>query len=498
MNNRIFLNLILHTVLCSKGKLIFCEISDSSEAQVSTGVKLSREIESFAVGSVDLSVYREHKTELSKEELEVRLANFHQTMEEEKTTKQSIYVGPEEEGTSSGIRHVKKLKISVSTDENDGKGAHSSDQDLPQGFATEFENFLRNYLPDIVIMNFEGEVFGSKNLYLTNFWLDKRILQTEAHFVKFMVEYFSGKSYTENVELKLKMESLLEEKINGIKSELLPGFIGKSTKTKHLLNLFLNTIVRLECIDIKGSLVTILLIFEYNMPLLESAFLIFLLICSYRELQNMSFKEAFQKVINNESSLGSKILNVGGAPVKQLFKELRKHGKKSGGVKIKDLKQEDRIQFPLIMESVNVQDFGLRLCLSLLELAIIETSSINKMYLLMFFGSRMLTATEVFMAYDIVGIVSRTTLTIDEMVLAVIFESNTFNLIIRRIKEYHNVDLSELKSRFDECIQIRKYYPELNNFVTRTDFQIKAILKKKRKKEKREKKREKKKRTENK
>lgn len=335
----------------------------------------------------------------------------------------------------------------------------------------ELEVNLSKEIVNIVIMEFESSVFRSNYLFLTNYWQDLRSTFDNPKLVEGLVNSWQD---VESKDLYLSLVSFFYKKnINRLKLLLYSSYDKKEKSKKELIGDFLANTDKLSCQNSRKSLAIIILIFQNKLNYIYSSYLLYIISCSYRDLSGMDFYERLDLIINNENSLGDKIVSIADVNISFLLKSLRKklrisHNKLSYNSEIK-------IKHPLNMEKVEFETFGLNLCLSLLELSILINLEFELNYLVLLFGSRFTKPEEVLLARDIFKFITNSEKTISEITALLLFNEMTFNSLKLKIFSLHNVDISNLKNRFGECIDKITHYPEINGIKFSTDFQEKSF-----------------------
>ncbi|OII75606.1 uncharacterized protein cubi_02127 [Cryptosporidium ubiquitum] len=331
----------------------------------------------------------------------------------------------------------------------------------------QLETNLSKEIVNVIIMEFEFLVFNSYYLFLTKFWQDLRSNFDNSKLVIGLVNYWQGK---ESKDLHLSLISFFyKTNINRLKLLLYSSYNKKEKTRKELIKNFLASTHMLSCLDPKKSLAITILIFQNKLIYIYSSYLLYLLSCSYQDLSGMEFNESLKLIIYNEDSVGDKIVSIAGDNIGIFLKCLRKEL----GVSSRRLpyNYEIKIQYPLNMEKIDFETFGLNLCLSFLELSILRNVEFELNYLILFFGSRFSKPEEVIMARDIFKLITSSEITVSEITALLLYNESTFISLKSKIFSLHNVNISSLKNRFSECIEKINLYQELNGIRFLTDFQ---------------------------
>ncbi|KAJ1611832.1 putative signal peptide secreted protein [Cryptosporidium canis] len=432
---------------------------------------------------------------VNREALELRLSNLYvETLMKAAELSRSTLVGDsdgeEDEDTtgetSARTRVYKKMRLSPP--EGPSGDAASPSSELPKEFLELFDEFLRRYLLDLIVVELEIGLFSAINLYYSPLWIERRGIRGDMKFLFVLVDHWGDKSTPQNGAIKRKMLKYFDETKIARGSRLFSAYKGDLTTTSEMLYRFYYSRKELKCSDVKLSLGILFLIFKNNKEMLFSSYLFFLLICSLRELYGFEFYRGFN-VFRKNIDVKTKILNIGGSHVMDLCKEMRGCVSALLGMRLK--KPALPVSRPLEMGAIHVPSFGLRLCLALLELHVIEIRRFDMSHLVLFFGSRMESAPEVFLAFDILSILKSLRDQLLDVIVSLIYDESTLSYLTKRIMGLHGIDISTLKEEFGQCIEAKDKYRELSGLVLLTDFQRGSIVKQ-RERKKHKKKQEKK------
>lgn len=259
-----------------------------------------------------------------------------------------------------------------------------------------------------------------------------------------------------------------------IKRNVLTDYNAYHEPLKFLLTKFVKNVSKLNCHKIKSVLAMIYLIFDGNIKHITAGFLFFLLLCSYKELAFTLFSLSFIKTMKNENTLGSKLIDLGGTEISEFMDNIKSVCPQFSGVKYPILSENQKIKHPINIDLILVEDFGLRFCLSILEIIANGLEINDSKLLLLFFGSRMDMAAEVLLSIDILKEAIRFGIFIIETVSLLLHDNNVFHSIKAKIMFLYGLDISNFKKKFDECIRFKENYAILNGIVNYTDYQKKA------------------------
>ncbi|KAL3128352.1 putative secreted protein [Cryptosporidium hominis] len=334
----------------------------------------------------------------------------------------------------------------------------------------EIETNLFREIITVVIMEFETFVFKSGYLFLTNFWLDMRSNFDNIDIVKGLVDFWGGE---ESEDLYPSLVSFFyKENMKRLKMYLYPSFDKKPKPKKKLLKDFLYNAYRLSCQDSKKSLAILILMFQREVNLVYTSYLLFLISCSHKDFYQMEFVEIFQLILHNTDFAENKILSIADKNVDTFITFFKKKLK----IENSNLPSNNEIKTlnPLNMHRIDFEIFGLSFCESLLEISILKNVIFLYNYLIFLFGSRFSKPEEVLIATDIFKFVSSSATTTTEIIAMLLFNESTFTSLKSKMFSLHGVDISALKNRFKECIQKIDSYRELNGIRFLTDFQEKS------------------------
>lgn len=439
---------------------------------------------------IDLSVYSSSGKKVSKEILEQELHHLFEEAEASQmigisrptsTAEDDTNSDDELEGTSSDTKSRKRMKYttiysSQGEDMESTEAFPSSYYEMPKMFAEAFDSFLKNNILDLTLIEFEVKLFSSTSLYYSSLWRDRNKLNGKIMFLMALLEFWNNQNYEKNLSIKEVMSRYFLSVKTKYRSTIMGTYEGQLTEDFAMMNAFNTNLSELKCSNVKKSLVVIILLFEKNFELLSSSFLFYLLLCSIKQLKGLEFEQAFQLFKINKKKVVSKISRLGGDHVKKFLKAMKKHIPEMSDLKLK--KHKKRKKNPLKMKEINIPNFGLRLCLSLLELYLIETTEFSMINLIFFFGSRLNSPAEVFLSFDIFNAIRSVRDNVPDLVTSLLFDQHIVTFVNRRIMLMHGIDISDLRARFNECILIKNNYSELSSLIHMTDFQKKALLKK--------------------
>ncbi|KAL3126224.1 putative secreted signal peptide-containing [Cryptosporidium hominis] len=490
----LFIDLMLF-LLHSGDFFASCESPNEQEVVASTST--SSVVSSVGADLVDLTVYSSSSEKVKKDNLEKELYEFFQLTGEEQvvelsrssTSESNSDDEDEVEGSSSSRgRSAKRMRYTPIYG-SPGEGTSSGSKrlnpydEMPTRFAEAYDTFLKENTMKLIILEFEMALFSSSNLYFTSIWRDRNSFQGKMIFLLGLIEFWENRGHSKNLAIKNIMIKYYSVTKLENRFTILRDYAGFKSSTYFTMNNFYRNINEIKCSDLKRSLAVIILLFEFDSKLLSSAFLFYLLVCSIEELKELEFKQSLELIKTNQDQILSKILTLGKKYVRKFLKAMKENIPSMSNIKIKSYKFP--IKFPLAMYKINIENFGLRFCLSLLELSLISSLSFSIFNLIFFFGSRLKSAAEVFLAFDIVKILRTTISELSDIVSAILFDERIILHISRGIMALHNIDISNLRSRFAECIQVKNKYHELRGLVMVTDYQRKALLKKKSKRKRR-------------
>ncbi|TRY49678.1 putative Secreted Protein [Cryptosporidium tyzzeri] len=468
----------------------FASCESLNEQEVVASTSTSSDVSSVGTDLVDLTVYSSSGEKVKKDSLEKELYEFFKLTEEEQAlevsgssiSKSNSDDEDEVEGSSSSRgRSAKRMRYtpiygSPGEGTSSGSGHLNPYYEMPTRFAEAYDTFLQENIIKLVILEFEMALFSSSILYFTSIWRDRNSFQGKTIFLLGLLEFWENRGHRKNLAIKSIMIkyylSTRSEKIRTILRDYV-DFEGSNHLT---MNNFYKNVDKIKCSDLKRSFALIILLFEFDIELLSSAFLFYLLVCSIEELKELEFKQSLELIKTNQDQISSKILTLGKKHVRKFLKAMRKNIPSMSNIKVKSYRLP--IQFPLAMHKINIENFGLRFCLSLLELSLISSLSFSIFNLIFFFGSRLKIAAEVFLAFDIIKILTTAISELSDIISAILFDEGILRHLSRRIMALHNIDISNLRSRFAECIQVKNKYRELRNLIVVTDYQRNARLKK--------------------
>ncbi|KAK9173749.1 hypothetical protein CmeUKMEL1_06905 [Cryptosporidium meleagridis] len=338
----------------------------------------------------------------------------------------------------------------------------------PLGISESLANFIAKFLVQnavlLVILEFEVRSLCLNSIYLSKFWSNLNNISSSEHtLVKGMVNFWDDESDADP-------NSIVELMIGS--SKIYKRVILKDYRTTKVSRhkLMLNHLNIFKCSNLKNAFALILLIFEGSNEDIFSVLLLFLLICSARFVEGNSFKEKFEYVIRNENGSGSLISIIGGRRIESRIKKFHEAMTSS---RI-SLSRVDQVLFPLETSRISIEEFGSRFCISLLELALLDTLEFSSKYLLFFFTSRMTQASEVLLSLDLYNIITKKN-TDPKITLALfLYDDNVFSEAKKKTLTFHNLDLSNLKNNLHECFKLKEENSMLKEIKIETDYQRKT------------------------
>lgn len=471
--------------------LVLCETPREPDGAVASTSGASGAWEVGPTLDVDLSVYKSSSKRLDQDTLEEELTAFYnealaaEALEASSQTSVMHLESDEEDGQvlrsieEQAAAH-KRRRLGGPGDSpgegtSRGTGLPDSQSGFPVTFLKIYNEFLQTFILDLIIVEAELKVFSSYKLYYTLLWLHRNKMRADAKFLTVLLELWQKRGFKGNVQLKEQMSSYYNDKRAMFASSFFDKYSGAILTDTGMAISFFQSMGSLDCGNIKRGLGILILIFEFDLDMFFSAYLFFLLICSLRELQGLEFSKSFKRFSKNKDMVREKILKIGNPHVIKICESLKRNVFSLALMKIKI--PRDEVVAPLAMETINVENFGLRLCLSLFELYLLKTPKFIISDLTLFFGSRMTLAVEIFLALDILNIVKAIRTQLLEIIVALIYDENVHKHVNKRILAMHNVDISNLKVRFPECVAVKSKYPELRGLIQLTDFQIESIKK---------------------
>ncbi|KAH8583267.1 uncharacterized protein ELE39_003473 [Cryptosporidium sp. chipmunk genotype I] len=327
---------------------------------------------------------------------------------------------------------------------------------------------------DFILMEMEFFLVGMKNLIGSELWIDLHQMNTNEDIVAFIVSHWKNINNPNHSVHKQKFVKYYLEKQLEIKREVLSDYNSYRESSAAMVTKFVKNVSKLNCYRLKSSLILMYLIFHSDSEYMVSAFLLYLLICSFRELTLSPFSLSFAKVMKNEEELGSKMIVLGGDLVSRLIFSIQRVSYQFFRVQYTISAENQSIRNPINTDTIIIEEFGYKFCLSILELAANETGISDLKFLLLFFGSRMDMAAEVLLSIDILKEAIRLGTYITEAISLLFNDFNVFRTIVSKIMDLYGLDISKFKNKFGECINIKEKYPILNGIVNTTDYLKKA------------------------
>ncbi|KAH8583266.1 uncharacterized protein ELE39_003472 [Cryptosporidium sp. chipmunk genotype I] len=347
-------------------------------------------------------------------------------------TPSSLNIG-EEPSTSTGIgRKRRRLYLQKSTKK---MKKQKKVKVLSKRKKLQLKRFMMENKITLLLAEIEVRLFGSKSLVLSNYWLDKNKLNSEKGFVSALIGVLTQEESYLVEDVNMEPIIFYLENVRKLKSNLVPGYDSSKKSIFQQMEIFKSNFKKIKCNNIKISFIIFYLIFEFNEYFIFNGFLLFILLCSFNELEDIEFV---------------------------LYSTHRK---------ISKYKVPHKFQF------FNVEEFGLGLCLVLLELHILSESRLNDLQIFLFFGSRFSSSSSVLLAYDIYKLAKQNTSTSTDVVASILFDDETFNKVQRRVLEMHNLDLKNFKKHLNQCFQAKEGYDELLGIRRNTDIQEKSLRK---------------------
>ncbi|KAF7456768.1 secreted, membrane-associated protein [Cryptosporidium felis] len=316
---------------------------------------------------------------------------------------------------------------------------------------------LEYHISFLVILEYGAIYLNFKKLIHSDFWQNTHEMKKYSSILTVIFEVWDNRSYL-LVGVEYKLAKLFQSKFD-------------KKKRSYIRVLILGKWL-LDCNHIKKSISILILIFYTASSFFRGHYLLFLLICSFGELSQKSYPQALDEVMLNINEMGVKIQSLGGQEVKKIIQLSKSYILEYSSHENLPT-QIGNLLYPLDFTNFSSIEFGYTFCLSLLEMYLINLR-LTIENLLFFFGSILNLAVEVFLAIDIVMMVNKYTRDLDQTMARIIYDEAIFEKIIRRMKMSHNVDLTEMKVRFNECMENKRKYRELQNLILKTDFLLAA------------------------
>ncbi|PPS92656.1 Uncharacterized protein (FLGN family) [Cryptosporidium hominis] len=377
-------------------------------------------------------------------------------------------------GTSTGIGKKRKMPYLQKSAKRIKK--------LKRGVASPIKKshirkFIMNNRFALILAEIEVQLFGSINLALSDYWLVKNRLDSEKELVQTLVSVFpNGESYLEK-ETEIQFVQTYFMIAKKVKSILVPGYDGTKRSIFQQMQIFKLNYKKIKCNKIQISFIMIYLIFEFNEYFIFNGFLLYILLCSFNELEDIEFNQSLIMVLKNQHSLGSKISAIGGKDLTKFLNDIKNIFTENSKYEIQVMSRFQNIRFPINFNSLNVEEFGLNFCLILLELHILNENRLTELQIFLFFGSRFSSSSLVLLANDIYKLAKQNSITSTDIIASILYDINTFNRIKKRVLALHNLDLKNFKKQFDQCLQAKEGYNELLGIRRNTDIQEKSLRK---------------------
>lgn len=337
------------------------------------------------------------------------------------------------------------------------------------------KNFILNHHLTLLIAEIDIKSLRSKQLFITNFWLEKNKLLSERRFVFQIFTVLSrGDTYLKSINSFTL--SYYFEKISNIKKNLVPGYENKRNIFDQLYS-FKENIKKIKCDNVKLSYIIISLIFWNNQFFIFNGFLLYILLCSFHELENMDFSSSLIMVLKNQDDLGAKVTAIGGEHLTKFIDHIKYTFNEYSKFQIQGMEKYLTQKFPINFKSTNVESFGLNLCLSLLELHILNENRLDQREIFLFFGSRFNSPSSVLLANDIYKVAKQSGDSSTDTIFSIIHDGNIFEKVKKWVLEMHGLDLKDMKNQFSVCIKVKESFVELTGIQRMTDVQLKSIMK---------------------
>ncbi|KAF7456769.1 secreted protein of cryptosprodidium-specific FGLN protein family [Cryptosporidium felis] len=359
---------------------------------------------------------------------------------------------------SLGIRREEKLKLMAAK-----KPPSMSDR-----LARLLCIFLLQNAILLILVEFDVVLFGLKQLFISSYWLNThKIEEHKRSILKSMVHYWNSSSgeNTENAVVRFLISN------SGSYKREVQATYNLSDEVLTTSQLIKNHLIHFDCLNPQATLALIILLFEDKFTELFNVLLLYLLICSIKIISDSNFEKRVQSILTNtrNSSLIKGIsTDTTWRLLVHLGNEMQTTPKLFFGVRAAPLKH------PLFVTHINGEEFGLKLCISALELSLVTSRDISLESLLIFLSSRMGTPPEILLAFEILKGLVYSVSSLAEMAAIILFDSNVSEKIKSSMLIMHNVDLSNLRGRFAECLKLKEDNDEFKKVVLRTDYQKKS------------------------
>ncbi|KAK9172838.1 hypothetical protein CmeUKMEL1_01635 [Cryptosporidium meleagridis] len=386
----------------------------------------------------------------------------------------SISILGEEPSTSTGMGKKRKMPF-LQKSAIRGKKIKRDESSLTK--RSHMRRFIMKKRFALILAEIEARLFGSINLALSDYWLVKNQLISEKKLVQTLIRvFYHGESYLET-EIEIQFVQTYFMIANKVKSNFVTGYDGSRRSIFQQMDIFKLNYKKIKCSNIQISFIIIYLIFEFNEYFIFNGFLLYILLCSFNELEDIEFSQSLIMVLKNQHSLGSKISAIGGKDLTKFLNDLKNMFKESSKSEIQSIGRFQNIRFPINFFSFNAEEFGLNFCLVLLELHILNENKLSELQVFLFFGSRFSSSSLVLLANDIYNLAKQNSITSTDIIASILYDNNTFNRIKKRVLELHNLDLKNFKRQFNQCLQAKEGYNELLGIRRNTDIQEKSLRK---------------------
>lgn len=380
----------------------------------------------------------------------------------------------EEPSTSTGIGKKRKMPSLQKSAKKIKKLERGGPSPIKK---SHIRKFIMNNRFTLILAEIEVQLFGSINLALSDYWLVKNQLDSEKELVQTLISVFShGESYLEK-ETEIQFVQTYFMIAKKVKSILVPGYDGTKRSIFQQMQIFKLNYKKIKCNKIQISFIMIYLIFEFNQYFIFNGFLLYILLCSFNELEDIEFNQSLIMVLKNQHSLGSKISAIGGKDLTKFLNDIKNIFVEHSKYEIQVMSRFQNIRFPINFNSFNAEELGLNFCLILLELHILNENRLSELQIFLFFGSRFSSSSSVLLANDIYKLAKQNSITSTDIIASILFDSDTFNRIKKRVLALHNLDLKNFKKQFNQCLQVKEGYNELLGIRRNTDIQEKSLKK---------------------
>ncbi|KAJ1605485.1 secreted membrane-associated protein, partial [Cryptosporidium canis] len=323
---------------------------------------------------------------------------------------------------------------------------------------------------DLVLMELDYKILQLDNVMTTNLWFDKHMMNEFKNIILAVVTSWSCESRPNHEIHKNEIVKYFKRNYPSIKKGILEDYEEGPESTEVMAKKFLQSAEKFECGDMKSTLTVLFLIFKTNYYFLSSSFLLYLLVCSFRETSDKPFAQSFAQVLRNQNDIAIKIMAIGGKSVVDMVRLIKRADHRYRGLPPSSHALFESIRHPLTTSGINIPAFGLRFCLSMMEVAANGKLSRDKHAMILLFGSRMESSTEVFIASDILSELLRVGITLEESISLFLNDGNIFQMILAKIHTLYGLRLAEFKDLIHECIEFKSNYAILNGLVTTPDY----------------------------